>query len=55
MYKTELEGDPGIYTFVFMQLFDWTQPGGPAGSSKARKRGPFPVSINKSLEFGGLA
>ena len=49
--KIKLEGDPEALTFGFMQLFDLTQPCGPAGSSKSHKRGVFTGFANKSSEF----
>ena len=54
MHKTRFAGDPEKFTFGVMQFFYTTQPQGPTGSSKASKRGPFPGSLNKSWEFGGL-
>ena len=52
LHQTKLEGNPATLTFGIMQLFVLMQSRGPAGLSKAGKRGLFPGLLNKNWEFG---
>ena len=55
LHKKRLEDNLKIFTFGLMQLFDLTQPGGPAGLSKPQKGAHYQVCKIKVENLGCLA